>query len=373
MHIPEHVEKNAPELSNEEILKRIDQLIQQQHKEPRVSNTIQRDNRRKVRCYKYKGLGHVQRNCPLNNNQSTKRASGKREIDSTIDVKRVGRFCDKRSVQNGNRRRQRPISVGSNTSPQQTVEAGMYLSVSVFGVKTSMLIDSGATASLLSTDMYYSKPADRRPSLKPVRGEMVAINGMTLEILGSGDFDIDVAESCYPSTFFVAKLNTTGILGLDFLSAHDCDINMNHKAIVLDGKMIKCTIKGKNGCYRVSLGETISIPPHHEIITSGQINEFCNDIEGIGIIEPTEKFCKNGQALIGRILVTARESVPIRLMNPSNEPVVVHKGTIVGQFEQVESIPAPQSPVSRISVALAEPLKDLLNQCSGSLSDSQIH
>ena len=118
----------------------------------------------------------------------------------------------------------------------------MYLSVSVFAVKTSMLIDSGATASLLSTDMYYSIPADRRPTLKPVRGEMVAINGMTLEVLGSGEFDIDVAQSCYPSTIIVAKLNTTSILGLDFLSAHDCDINMNHKAIVLDGKMIKCTI-----------------------------------------------------------------------------------------------------------------------------------
>ena len=49
-HIPEHVKKNALEVSNEEILKRIDQLIQQQHKEPRVSNTIQQDNRSKVRC-----------------------------------------------------------------------------------------------------------------------------------------------------------------------------------------------------------------------------------------------------------------------------------------------------------------------------------
>ena len=46
-------------------------------------------------------------------------------------------------------------------------------------------------------------------------------------------------------------------------------------------------------------------------------------------------------------------------MNPSNEPVVVHKGTTVGQFEQVESIPAPQNPVSRIRIALAEPLKDV--------------
>ena len=116
--------------------------------------------------------------------------------------------------------------MGSNTKPQQTVEAGMYLSVSVFGVKTSMLIDSDATTSLLSTNMYCSIPADMRPSLKPVRDEIIATNGMTLEILGSGEFDIDVAGFCYPSTIIVAKLNTTGILGLDFLSAHDCDINM---------------------------------------------------------------------------------------------------------------------------------------------------
>ena len=108
----------------------------------------------------------------------------------------------------------------------------------------------------------------------------------------------------------------------------------------------------------MSLVVTISIRPRHEI-TSGHINEFCNGIEGKRIIARTEKFCKSGQALIGRTLAITRESVPIRLMNPSNEPVVVHKRTIVGQFEQVESMAVHQNPISRISVALAEPLKDL--------------
>lgn len=62
------------------------------------------------------------------------------------------------------------------------------------------------------------------------------------------------------------------------------------------------------GCYRVSLLDTVSVPPRHEIVTSDKMNEFCNDIHRIGIIEPTGNFNK---ALVGRILTTAGENVPI--------------------------------------------------------------
>ena len=61
---------------------------------------------------------------------------------------------------------------------------------------------------------------------------------------------------------------------------------------MLDGKKIKCDLKGKIGCYRVSLAETVSIPPRHEMLTCGQINDYCHDIKGIGIIEPSDTFQK---------------------------------------------------------------------------------
>lgn len=364
-HMPEHVDKSKSEVSNEDILKRIEQLLQHQPKSSFVNNKPQQDNKRKIRCYKCKEPGHIQRNCPLNTTESTKSMSAEKDGDSAANVKRVGRFCDKSSIRNRKRQKQRKASVAGGTG---LVEAGMYLPVCVNGIKTNMLIDSGATASLLSTEVYQSIPAKNRPNLKPIHGEMVAINGMSLEIFGYGEFNLDIGGCCYPSTIIVAKLNTTGILGLDFLSAQECNVNMKDKSIDLDGKVIKCTIKGKMGCYRVSLLDTVSIPPRHELVTSGRINEFCNDIHGIGIIEPTENFNK---ALVGRTLTTAGENVPIRLMNPLNESVVVHRGTVVGQFEQVESSPVQQEREYDKTMTLPKPMQELLNQASENLNESQ--
>lgn len=78
------------------------------------------------------------------------------------------------------------------------VEAGMYLPVCANSVKTNMLIDSGATASLLSTEIYQSIPAKNRPNLQPIHAEMVEISGMSMEIFGYGEFNLDIGGCCYP-------------------------------------------------------------------------------------------------------------------------------------------------------------------------------
>lgn len=50
-HMPEHVDKSKSEVSNEDILKRIEQLLQHQPKFSFVNNNPQQDNKRKIRCY----------------------------------------------------------------------------------------------------------------------------------------------------------------------------------------------------------------------------------------------------------------------------------------------------------------------------------
>ena len=72
------------------------------------------------------------------------------------------------------------------------------------------------------------------------------------------------------------------------------------------------------------------------MLTCGQINDYCHDINGIGITEPSDNFYKSGKPMIGRTLATANENVPVHAINLSNEEVSVYKGTVVGQFEQAK-------------------------------------
>ena len=62
-------------------------------------------------------------------------------------TKRVGRFCDKPS----SRKRARK---SKKIAATRCVEAGMYLPVQVNGFHTDMLIDSRATASLISVEVF---------------------------------------------------------------------------------------------------------------------------------------------------------------------------------------------------------------------------
>lgn len=213
---------------------------------------------------------------------------------------------------------------------------------------------------------------NERPSLKPVQGERVAVNGMNLKTFRYSNFDIIIGGYSYSIMAIVAELNTAGIVGLDFMTEYECSIDLKQKCLVMDGKRIRCDMKGKMGCYRVSLVETVSIPPRHEMLTCGQINDYCHDIKGTGIIEPSDTFHKVDNAVVGRILATANENVPVRLMNPSNEVMVIYKGTVVGQFEQVKENADKVALEVKKNSSLPEQLEELVKKASVNLKEGQV-
>ena len=87
-----------------------------------------------------------------------------------------------------------------------------------------------------------------QPSLKPVKGDMVAVNGINLKTNEFCDFDVIIGRFCYSIRAIVADLNTSGLLRLDFLSEYECIIDLRQTCIVMDGNRINCEMKGKMGC-----------------------------------------------------------------------------------------------------------------------------
>ena len=60
------------------------------------------------------------------------------------------------------------------------------------GVEADMLIDSGATTSMISTELYSKTSVQDIPSLEPFPGQLVAVNSMPLEVKSSGEFDMNI-------------------------------------------------------------------------------------------------------------------------------------------------------------------------------------
>ena len=101
------------------------------------------------------------------------------------------------------------------------------------------------------------------------------------------------------------------ILGLDFMQKYNCDISMEECTVITEEVVIKCFMKEKMGCYRITARETITIPSEHEVVIPWKVADRGILFENVGIIEPSEKLMENKSVMSGRVPSKAHENVPV--------------------------------------------------------------
>ena len=202
---------------------------------------------------------------------------------------------------------------------------------------------------------------------------MIAANGEDVITIGVEEFTFSVSGKRFQLPAVVANITTDVKLGLDFMQKYNCDISMKECTVTTEEVVIKCFMKGKMGCYRITARETITIPSEHEVVIPGKVADRGILFENVGIIEPSEKLMENKNVMSGRVLTKAHENVPIRLMNPSNEPVVIRKGTEIGTFEPVVDVTVDnrEHMAQGNSNVLPEQLQTLLDKSSEHLNRTQ--
>lgn len=68
---------------------------------------------------------------------------------------------------------------------------------------------------------------------------------------------------------------------------------------------------------------------------SANVGAVCDDVTGV--IEPCPEFVSKHSILVARIVAKPRDNqVPVRLLNPSPNPVILHRNTSLGTFTQVD-------------------------------------
>ena len=148
-----------------------------------------------------------------------------------------------------------------------------FLSVTLCGIDTRFLIDTGATVTILSSKVYNKLPPGSRPALTNTSEKIkVEVADSTLvDVIGVINLIFKTNDTEFQWPVYIAPISDTGLLGMDFLYAHDYNIGAEG-LLQLDGVVFKLDIEGVlPQVHRVALTNNVIVPAGTECVVKGSL------------------------------------------------------------------------------------------------------
>ncbi|VDI48461.1 Hypothetical predicted protein [Mytilus galloprovincialis] len=131
-------------------------------------------------------------------------------------------------------------------------EAGMYVDTDLYGLSASLMVDTGATVTIISEKTYNRIPRARQPDLMSSNQQVFTASGDQLKIVGKGSFHLVFQHGkSVVVEAIVAQITIDGILGLDFMKTIKGKIDLEKNSFEIDGTQVMLKYEGIFGCFRV--------------------------------------------------------------------------------------------------------------------------
>ena len=243
-----------------------------------------------------------------------------------------------KSTDERRRRADQPIGKLASTGP---TPPPMDLTVEVWINDKPMrcLVDTGAAVSVLDARQLMKLYDDCPPPLVQSQSKSLkTVNGESMAVRGILKTNISIAGGNYPCEFRVIEgVEYCGVLGRDFLRATRANIDFDEYTLQLKDET---PVTFSEDLLSVIASETYVIPPQSETVIPAKIKS--NVQPGtIGLIESTARLAGRYelQGAAALVKVAKDESVPFRLINPTNKPVTLYKGASLGTFSEADGDP----------------------------------
>ena len=212
------------------------------------------------------------------------------------------------------------------------------------GIPVEMLIDTGATRSVISKPMYYRLP--RVPRLTPTNVRFKAVSGDFLGCIGVCHLTIKIGDRVFTHPFFVAETNEdVNIIGADLMVFANMIINMQHGSInfadQIGGPPVMCKHRGCEGISLLRIvGDTLLYPEESaEIVVALEgrnSSQFLN--EPFFVEAHSEAWEKCGVSVHEGLQATDTKTMNITVSNNNLTPVKIKTGVCVAKAVQVDAI-----------------------------------
>ena len=210
--------------------------------------------------------------------------------------------------------------------------------------------------------------------LEPWNGQrLVGVEGTPLQVCGTVQVELRLGEETFqPRVVVVDGLTADVILGLDFLEAHSCTVDIRKKTLHFTNRgtsVIPHGTQGTTTTIGVTIGETLQVPAY--IVMEVMANLVQPEVPGTWIMEGDAT-----PVMVARSLLdNPGAQIPVRLMNPSDQPVTLYKR--IATLEPVEetlgvAIAAVQPKCPQVSEEKQETLWKLVDSVGESLSETNM-
>ena len=203
--------------------------------------------------------------------------------------------------------------------------------------------------SAMTKGKRYYKVTAKKHSPSPTAINIIkAVSGTNIPVLGQLEVPFEIDAHTYPFGAIVIEcLTYEAILGRDFLECYDAKkdlgqqlLHLEHgSAIMLDGfrNFLEVTTEGTKICS-INAQAIFVIPPLSEILVPATLSAPF-DTNTVGCVEPrhelTERYNIIGAAEI--VTISEQNTIPIRLLNPTDQPITIYRCTRLGQFSPAEA------------------------------------
>ena len=234
-------------------------------------------------------------------------------------------------------------TVNQETLYESTSENSECLHINISQVKTktvkvpikigdidcSAVVDTGAEVSVLNKDIYEKIPKNSRPQLEKARRRLVVAEaGKEMTVCGMIKVNITVGEFTFMWPVYVAPIRDDLLLGWDIIYHHKFAIDPDRGFRVKDKWLNLEVTPQKRNLASIEVKRSITVPANSEFVVSCK----CKDtLEGDYLFEPVEL----SRVTAAKAMVTPhKNSVPVRLINPTNSPKRISKNTVLGHLQE---------------------------------------
>ena len=276
-----------------------------------------------------------------------------------------------------------PIKAPEDNYTNRTVSSTGQNSLVILGkvnnLNCDFVIDTGSDISIIHPDML---PSDKQRDLCPTSGcSLRTVTGEKAPIRGTVELTLTLGTTRVAHKMWVADIQDSCILGMDFLEPHNCLINLGDRTLHIGDEEVplkKPQQEDSRVCCRVILDQTVNLPPRSETLISVRVEGLQADVGRWGVLGPREETLATDGLLTGRTLVDlSQPTIPVRIMNLADGERKIKCGSVVAVCEPVQSVLTQQdvkgTPVTEASTdkELPEHLTDLFERSSVGLDSHQ--